>query len=68
MDDLERRLASELNYFPVQDTWLSAITVRLSQSGLAAAEIQMIRGLVKWQMDALKQEWDNSFPQPDGDK
>lgn len=56
MDDLQKRLASELDYHPVEDQWLSAISVQPARAGLTAAEIEMIRGLIKWQMESLQKE------------
>jgi len=56
MDDMEQRLVSELKYRPGQDVWRSAISVDSAKSGLTSAEIETIRALVKWQMEALKVE------------
>jgi hypothetical protein len=45
-----------LGYHPAEDQWLTAITVQPARAGLSDPEIQMIRGLIKWQMDALRGE------------
>ena len=60
MDDLQKRLASELDYHPAEDQWLPAITVQPARAGLTSPEIQMIRGLIQWQMDALQKEMTGS--------
>jgi len=64
MDDLEKRLVSELDYRPVEDTWLPAITVQPARAGLTASETAMIRNLIQWQMDSLKQEWTHAPAAP----
>lgn len=56
MADLEKRLRSELGYVPRGEQWLRAITVDLRGTGLSAGELQAMRGLIQWQLDALKGE------------
>jgi len=56
MDDLEKRLVTELNYQPGPDIWRSAIAVDIAQAGLSAGEIETVRSLVRWQMQMLKLE------------
>lgn len=56
MADLEKRLRSELGYRPRSEIWLTAMAVDLRQAGLAPAEMEMMRGLIRWQLDALKGE------------
>ena len=54
MADLEKRLRSELHYVPQGERWLSAMSVDTERSGLAPAEVEMMRALVKWQLQALE--------------
>lgn len=56
MADLEKRLRSELRYRPRGEVWLTAMSVDLRASGLSAAEMEAMRGLIRWQMEALKSE------------
>lgn len=56
MPDLEARLKNELQYREAETRWLPAITVRPAEAGLTSAEIEFVRGLVKWQMDALQKK------------
>ena len=56
MADLEKRLRSELRYRPRGEVWLTAMSVDLRESGLSAAEMEAMRGLIRWQMEALKSE------------
>jgi hypothetical protein len=55
MDDMEQRLTRQLHYRPAGETWLTAFSVDLRQTGLTSAQIETLRGLVKWQMDQLQQ-------------
>jgi hypothetical protein len=54
MDDLEKRLTAELHYRPAEETWLTAFSVDLRQSGISPAEAQMMRDLIKEQLDHLQ--------------
>jgi len=54
MADLEKRLRSELNYRPRGDVWLTALSVNPRQAGLSSAELEAMRGLIKWQLEALQ--------------
>ena len=56
MADLEKRLRSELRYRPRGEVWLTAMSVDLRESGLSAAEMEAMRGLIRWQIEALKSE------------
>ena len=56
MADLEKRLRIELRYRPRGDVWLTAMSVDLRQAGLSDAEMEAMRGLIRWQMEALKSE------------
>ena len=56
MADLEKRLRTELRYRPRGEVWLTAMSVDLREAGLSAAEMDAMRGLIRWQMEALKSE------------
>jgi hypothetical protein len=53
MDDLEKRLTAQLHYRPAGDTWLTAFSVDLRKSGISPAEAQLLRNLVKDQLDQM---------------
>jgi len=54
MDDLEKRVTGDLDYHPTDETWLTAFSVNLRKSGISPAEAQMIRSLVKSQLDQMQ--------------
>jgi hypothetical protein len=54
MDDLEKRVTSELHYRPVEEKWLTAFSVDLQKGGISPAEAEMIRGLVKSEMEMMQ--------------
>lgn len=54
MPDMETRLQTELGYRPVQDEWLKAFSADPAKAGVSPAEVQMIKGVVDWQMKMLK--------------
>jgi hypothetical protein len=54
MDDMEKRLTRDLNYRSAGEIWLTAFSVDLHQTGLSASELEMVRNLIKWQMDQLQ--------------
>ena len=54
--DLEKRFRAELGYRPRNDVWLTAISVDLRETGLTPGEMETMRGLIRWQMEALKAE------------
>jgi len=54
MPDMETRLQTELGYRPVQDEWLKAFSADPVKAGVTPAEVQMIKGVVDWQMKMLK--------------
>jgi hypothetical protein len=54
MDDLEQRVVRQLRYRPAGDLWLTAFSVDLRDTGLTPAQIENMRGLVKWEMDQLQ--------------
>ena len=53
MGDLEKRLTRELHYRPRADRWLTAFTVNPGQAGLSTSDVNLVRSMVKWQLDAL---------------
>jgi hypothetical protein len=54
MDDMERRLSHQLGYRPADDLWLTAFSVDVRQTGLSPGQLQMVRNVIKWQMDQLQ--------------
>jgi hypothetical protein len=54
MADLERLLRDELKYRPLDEVWLTALTVNPRTAGLSNFEMEMVRGLIQWQMEALQ--------------
>ena len=54
MADLEKLLRDELNYRPLDEVWLSALTVNTRTAGLSNLEMEMMRSLIQWQMEALQ--------------
>jgi hypothetical protein len=54
MDDLEKRVTSELHYRPADQTWLTAFSVDLQKGGVSSAEAQMVRALVKSELDQMQ--------------
>lgn len=54
MAGLERLLREELQYRPADEIWLTALAVNTSAAGLSTFEMEMMRGLVQWQMEALQ--------------
>lgn len=54
MADLEKRLVAELGYRPREAVWMTALSVDTRAAGLSAAELQMVRNLVQWQLDTLR--------------
>jgi hypothetical protein len=55
MDDLEKRVTGNLHYRPADETWLTAFSVDLHKSGISPGEAQMIRNLIKSQLDQMQQ-------------
>ena len=54
MADLEKRLRTDLKYNPRSETWLTAVGVDLRQAGISPAEMNSLRSVVQWQIDALQ--------------
>jgi hypothetical protein len=54
MDDLEKRVTGDLHYRPADETWLTAFSVDLHKSGVSPAEAQIIRNLIKGQLNQMQ--------------
>ncbi len=54
MDNMEKRLVQELNYRPAGEIWFTAFSADLRQTGLSPSQLQMVRNLIKWQLDQLQ--------------
>ena len=54
MDDMEKRLTRELQYRPVEETWLTAFSADQRKTGLSAGQLEALRSLVKYQMEQLR--------------
>ena len=54
MDDLEKRITGDLHYRPSQEKWLAAFSVNMRQSGISPVEAQIMRNLIKSQVDQMK--------------
>ena len=54
MADLEKLLRDELKYRPLDEIWLTAMTVNTRTAGLSNLEMEMLRSLIQWQMEALQ--------------
>jgi len=54
MDDLEKRITGELHYRPADETWLTAFSVDLQKGGISPGEAEMIRGLVKSELEQMQ--------------
>jgi hypothetical protein len=54
MDDLEKRVTGDLHYRPADETWLTAFSVDLRKSGISPAEAQILRNLIKSQLDQMQ--------------
>jgi hypothetical protein len=54
MDDLEKRVTGDLHYRPADETWLTAFSVNLRKGGISPAEAQIIRNLIKTQLDQMQ--------------
>src|SRR5579871_165639 len=49
MENMERRITSELHYRPAGDVWLPVFSVDLAAAGMSESDLNMIRNMVKWQ-------------------
>jgi hypothetical protein len=55
MADLEKRLRTELGYVPRRTVWFIAISVNTRQAGLSETELDGMRKLIEWQLNALNE-------------
>jgi hypothetical protein len=55
MEDMEKRVTSELHYRPAEDVWLTAFSVDLKKAGISPGEAEVMRNLIKWQMDQMQE-------------
>jgi hypothetical protein len=54
MDDLEKRLTTDLHYRPTEDVWLPAFSVDMRKSGLTPQQAQLMRTLVEGQIEQMQ--------------
>ncbi len=54
MDNMEKLLAKELHYYPVDELWLNAFSVDLKKSGVSESEARATRSMVEWQLKGLQ--------------
>lgn len=54
MADLEQRLVSELGYRRQEEVWHTAMSVNVRASGLSKGELDLVQGLVRWQLESLR--------------
>lgn len=54
MADLEKRLRDELKYRPLDEVWLTAMSVNKHDTGLSDEEVQAMRSLIQWQLEAMQ--------------
>lgn len=54
MDNMEKVITRQLHYRPDGDIWLTVFSVDLRQTGLNPAQIQMLRAMVKAQLDQMQ--------------
>jgi hypothetical protein len=55
MDDLEKRITGDLHYRPSEETWLAAFSVNMRKSGISPGEAQIMRNLIKSQLEQMKE-------------
>ena len=51
---MEKRLTSELHYRPADEIWLTSFSVDLKKAGITPGEAEIMRNLVKWEMDQMQ--------------
>ena len=54
MEDMQRRLTSELHYLPGREEWVPAFSVDLAKNQITDAELKFVQSVVDWQMQALQ--------------
>ncbi|MCF7763732.1 MAG: hypothetical protein K9N62_08670 [Verrucomicrobia bacterium] len=56
MADFEKRLTAQFTMRRESETWFSAVTINAGEGGLSVAESAMVRGLVRLQMNVLREQ------------
>jgi hypothetical protein len=54
MENMEKHITTELHYRPDGEVWLPAFSVDLQKTGMSNGDLQMIRNLVKWQLETMQ--------------
>jgi hypothetical protein len=54
MDDMEKRIVSDLHYHAADEMWLPAFSVDLHKSGLTSEQVVWMRNLIRTQMDQMQ--------------
>ena len=54
MHDLQNRLEDELGYRPAETVWYPAITEDAKAAGLTKQDVEVVRGLIKYQFYQMK--------------
>ncbi|QNN24231.1 hypothetical protein HED60_18795 [Planctomycetales bacterium ZRK34] len=54
MHDLQNRLEDELGYRPAETVWYPAITENAKAAGLTKQDVEVVRGLIKYQFYQMK--------------
>jgi hypothetical protein len=54
MDNMEKSISRELNYRPAGDVWLTAFAVDVRDTGLSSGQVQVMRNMVKWQLEQMQ--------------
>jgi hypothetical protein len=60
MPDMETRVSRQLNYRAREEFWLPAIRVNGDTADLTPGDVQLVRNLVKWQLDTLNSQKDKT--------
>jgi hypothetical protein len=55
MDDLEKHVTGDLHYRPIEDNWLTAISVDMRKSGLSLTEAQFLRSFIQGQVEQMRE-------------
>ena len=54
MENMEKHITQELHYRPDGEVWLTAFSVDAQKTGMSAGDLQMMRNLVKWQLEKMQ--------------
>lgn len=55
MHDLQKRLQDEFGYQPAETVWYPAITENAKAAGLTQQDVEVVRGVIKYQIYQMKQ-------------